>query len=140
MVCYQTRISVIAIVIGECTVLLLLKYYIMVCDVSFCFWSYCLIVYIHLGCINTQQWTTTPFLLWLPSSLVGVLCCTTKIWFYCLCDFVWFLFNSLYFFIHLPLINTQQLTTAPFNVTHVLSSRDLQTLRLYQGSADCGEG
>ena len=43
-------------------------------------------------------------------------------------------------YIYLPCINTQWQTTAPFNITHVLSSSDCQTPRLYQGSANhCGE-
>ena len=75
---YQTRVSVITIVICECTVLLLLKYGITVCDFLFGFWSYCLIFYIHLCCINIQQWATTPSSLLLPSSQVSVLCCPTK--------------------------------------------------------------
>ena len=42
-------------------------------------------------------------------------------------------------FIYLPCIITQRRTTAPLNITHVLSSRDRQTPRLYQGSEDsCG--
>ena len=49
----------------------------------FWFQSYCLIVCVHLRCINTQRWTTTPFSLWLPLSRVSVLCCTTKIRFNC---------------------------------------------------------
>ena len=44
-----------------------------------------------------------------------------------------FIYNA---FIYLPCINTQRQTTAPFDVTHVISSSDRQTPRLYQGSAD----
>ena len=40
-------------------------------------------------------------------------------------------------YIHLPCINTQQHTAEPFEITHFISSRDHQTSRLYQGSADC---
>ena len=36
-------------------------------------------------------------------------------------------------YIHIPCINTQQQTTATFDITHVISSRDLTTLRQYQG-------
>ena len=43
-------------------------------------------------------------------------------------------------YIHLTCINTQQRTTSPFDITYVISSSDRQTLRLYQGSADCCEG
>ena len=43
-------------------------------------------------------------------------------------------------YFHLLCINTLQRTTAPFNNTPVISSRDQQTIGLYQGSADCCEG
>ena len=43
-------------------------------------------------------------------------------------------------FIYLPCINTQQQTTATFYITHVISSSDHQTPRLYQGSANPCEG
>ena len=43
-------------------------------------------------------------------------------------------------YIHLPRINTQQQTTATFNITHAISSNDRQTPRLYQGSENCCEG
>ena len=55
LVRYHTSVSMMAIVIGECTVLLLLKYGIKVCAVLFGFLSYCLMVYIRLGFINTHQ-------------------------------------------------------------------------------------
>ena len=41
------------------------------------------------------------------------------------------------FYIRLPCIITQQQTTAPFDITHALSSSDRQNPRLYQESADC---
>ena len=44
------------------------------------------------------------------------------------------------FYIHLPYINTQRQTTATFDITHVISFSNLQTLTLYQGSADLCEG
>ena len=43
-------------------------------------------------------------------------------------------------FIYLPSINTQQQTTAPFDITHIISSSDRQRPRLYQGSAYYCEG
>ena len=33
-------------------------------------------------------------------------------------------------YIHLPCIKSKQLTTAPFNITHGLSSNDCKTMRL----------
>ena len=39
-------------------------------------------------------------------------------------------------YIHITCINTQWQTTAPFDITYVISSSDCQTPRLYQGSAD----
>ena len=62
MVCYQTCVSVIAIVTYKCTLFLLLKYGITFCAVSFGFWSYCLIVYINLHCINTAKNNNTIFI------------------------------------------------------------------------------
>ena len=42
-------------------------------------------------------------------------------------------------FIYLPCIITLRRTAAPLNITHILSSRERQTPRLYQGSEDsCG--
>ena len=43
------------------------------------------------------------------------------------------------FYIHLPSINTQRWTTAPFNTTDVISSSNRRTLILYQASDDCCE-
>ena len=43
-------------------------------------------------------------------------------------------------YIHLTYIITQWQTTAPLDITHIISSSDRQSPRLYQGSADCGEG
>ena len=63
---------------GEYTLLLLLKYGINICAVLFGFWSYILIVYIHLRWINTQQQAITPFSLLSPLSWMSVLCCTIK--------------------------------------------------------------
>ena len=41
--------------------------------------------------------------------------------------------------IRLPCINTQQTTTALFDITNVISYSNYQTPRLYKGSADCCE-
>ena len=43
-------------------------------------------------------------------------------------------------FIYLPCINTQQLTTAPLDITPVISYRDHRMPKLYQVSANCCEG
>ena len=43
-------------------------------------------------------------------------------------------------YIHLPCVNTQQITTEPFNITHVISCSDRQTTILCQGSIHCCEG
>ena len=43
-------------------------------------------------------------------------------------------------FIYLPCINTQQLTTAPLDITPVISYINHQTTVLYQNSADRCEG
>ena len=53
-----------------------------------------------------------------------------------------FSFYSTHFkvYIHLPCINTQQKTTAPFENTPVISSSDCLKTGLYQGSADRCEG
>ena len=56
---------------------LLQKCGIKVCAVLFGFCSSCLIVYIDWYFITTQQQTTTPLWLWLPSSQVNLLC-----WYY----------------------------------------------------------
>ena len=42
--------------------------------------------------------------------------------------------------IHLPCINTQRQTKAPFDITPVISSSDLRMTGLYQGSANSCEG
>ena len=57
--------------------------------ISFGFWSSCLIVYIHLLCINTQWITTTLFSLWSSLSGVILLC-----WYNTntVLRFVWFIF------------------------------------------------
>ena len=80
---------------GECTVLLLFKYGMTICAVLFDFWSYCLIIYIHIRFINLQRQRTTYISLWSLFSRVSLVCCTMKIQFYCFCDFFIFLFNSL---------------------------------------------
>ena len=77
MVRYQNHDSVIAIVTGECSVLVLQTYGIKVCAVLFGFWSSFLIIYSNLRCINTHRWTTTPIFLWSPLSEVSLLC-----WYY----------------------------------------------------------
>ena len=73
MVRCQTRVSVIAIGTGDCTIFLLQNIVVWFVLFFFGFWSSCLIIYIHLRCINTQIWTTTPFSLWLPLSPVSLL-------------------------------------------------------------------
>ena len=83
----NTIFFVIAIVTGECTMLILQKHGFKVCVISFNFYSTHYIVYIHQ-----------------------------------------------------PFIITQIQTTASFEITHVISSSDRQTPRLYQGLADFCEG
>ena len=51
-----------------------------------------------------------------------------------------FCFNHYKVYIHLPCINTQQQTTSSFDITHVISSINCQTSRLYQRSANHCEG
>ena len=51
---------VIAIVTSEFTLLILQKYSFRVCVILFGCYSTHFKVYIHLSCINTQQWTTSP--------------------------------------------------------------------------------
>ena len=125
---------------GKCIVFLLRKYGITVCGVLFCFWSYCLIVYIHLCCINRQRQTTTPFSSWFPLSRFGVPCCTTSIRFIvCVTsfDFSSFHYKVLSVYLASTHINKQQQT---FSSTHALSSKDRQMPRLYQVSDDPCEG
>ena len=135
----MTCVSVNTIFTGECIVFLLLKYGITVCAVSYGFWSYCLIVYNHLICINTQRRITTPFSSFLPSSPVSVICCATKIRFKACVISFHFYSNNNKVYIHLPCITTQRPKTSQFDITHALWYSDHQTTRLYQGSADCCE-
>ena len=53
-----------------------------------------------------------------------------------------FSFYSIHFkvCIHLPCINTQRQSRAPFDYTPVISSSNHQKTGLYQGSANCCEG
>ena len=51
----------IAIVTGECTILILRKYGFKVCAILFSFYSIHFKVYIYLSCINTQQIIIAPF-------------------------------------------------------------------------------
>ena len=51
----------IAIVTGEFTMLIILKYSFKVCVISFGFYLIHYKVYIYLPCLNTQQLTTAPF-------------------------------------------------------------------------------
>ena len=55
---------------------------------------------------------------------------------------IWFDFYSTHYkvFIHIPCIITQQQTTTPFNITHVISSCNLRTPILYQGLANHCKG
>ena len=71
---------------------------------------------------------------------MSVLCCTTKYGFIvCVISFVFY--STCYkVYIFLSCINTHRRTVVPFDITHVLSSSDRQTPRLYQVSADCCGG
>ena len=51
----------IAIVTGECNILILQKYGFKVCAISFSFYSIYFEVYIYSLCNNTQQRATSPF-------------------------------------------------------------------------------
>ena len=51
----------IAIVAGECTILILRKCGFKVCVILFCFYSINLEVFIYLPCINTQKRAIEPF-------------------------------------------------------------------------------
>ena len=89
MVPYQTRVSVVAIVTGECTILLLQQYIFKDCAVLSVFRSSCSKVNIHLLCINMQERTTTTFSLWSPSSRLRLIS-----WYYknTVLSFVWYRF------------------------------------------------
>ena len=122
MIHYQTHVSVIAIVTGESTILVLLKNGNKVCAVLFDFWSYCFIVYINLFCLNIQGQATTQFSLWLPLSRVSVIGCTTK-YDYKVCVVLFDFYSTQYkVYIHLPCIITQQRTKATLNSSHATSS------------------
>ena len=118
VVCYQTCVIVLSIVTNEYAILLLWKYGLKVCVVSFGFWSSFLKVYIYLCCINTHRQTTTPFYLWLQSSRVILIC-----WYYTntikVCVILLGFYSTQYkVYIHQPWINKQQWKTSPFNITH----------------------
>ena len=51
----------IAIITGEFNILILRKYSLKICAISFGFWASYLKVYIHLPWIKTQQWKTPSF-------------------------------------------------------------------------------
>ena len=57
----QHRVFLIAIVTGECTILILQKYSFKVCLISFSFYSIRFKVYIYLLFINTQRQAKAPF-------------------------------------------------------------------------------
>ena len=140
MVHNQTYVSLISIVIGECTVLLLLIYGIIVCAVLIDFWSYYLIFFIRLRFINSKKQTTTPFSSLWPLSRVIVLWCTTKYSFFvCVTSFD---FYSTHYkvYVHIPFFNTQKQKASPFNITRILLHSDRRMLILYQGSANHCEG
>ena len=106
MVPYQTRVSVVAIVTGECTILLLQQYIFKDCAVLSVFRSSCSKVNIHLLCINTKERTTTIFSSWSPSSRLRLLS-----WYYknTVSRFVWYRFvfiQSILTFISLYSIST----------------------------------
>ena len=140
MVCYQTCFFVISIVTNNCTVLLQQKYTLNVCVVSFGCWSSCLKVYIYLLCIHTSTNNNTIFCV--IDVITGdfyILILQKYSFKVCVISFG---FYSTHYkvYIHFPCINTQKLTTAQFNITDVISSRDRQTPRLYQGLAHCCDG
>ena len=134
LVCQQTCVLVIAIIMGECTFLLPQKYVLMVCAVSFGFWSSCLKVYIHLWCINqTATKNKTIFFViliftgefnMLILQKYGFKVCMTLI------DFIQLIIK----FISIYNEKTQRQTTSPFDITHFISSNDRQTPILYQVS------
>ena len=131
LVCYQTRITAIANITGESTILLILKYVIKICAVLFGFWTYSLIVYILLRYINAHRRETTPLSSLFPLSQASVLCCTTKYGFnVCVISFD---FYSTHYkvYIHVPYIIKQEGTTEPINSTHIISSIEHQTPKLF---------
>ena len=94
-------------------------------------------VYIHLLCINTQRQVffviviiTDDFTM-LILQKYGFKVCVISFGFYS---------NRYKVYIYITCINIQQQTTAPFDITHVISYSNHQTPRLYQGSADHCEG
>ena len=131
----------ISVITGEFTILIPRKYGWKICAISFWLWSSYLKVYIHLPCINTQRWTTTPifFVIAIVTDEFAILILQNYSFKVCV---IFFCFNSTRFkvYIHLPVINTQRQTTASFNITPLISSSEWQTTGLYQGSADCCDG
>ena len=141
MFCYQTLIFVIEIVTGECTVLLLQNYGIKFCAVLFGFWSSCLIVFIHFflhdhTAITNNTYYCVIAIVTFEHTMLILQKYSFKVF------VIRFDFYSTNYkvCIHLPCINTQRQTSEPFDITQVISSRNCQTLRLYQGSADNCEG
>ena len=57
-----------------------------------------------------------------------------------MCPFILFFSTHYKVYIHLTCIITQLWKTAPSDITHVISSSNRQTPRLYHGWADCCEG
>ena len=126
-----------AIFTDESTVLLLQKYVLKVCALSFVFWLWCLKVYIHLRWINTQLRKKHllnhyrhchGWVYYVDTTKYGFKVCV-----------ILFVFYSTHYkpYIHLHCINKQRLTTEPFGITHITLSSDCQTPKLYQGSANC---
>ena len=131
MVCYQTCISVFAIVTGECTVLLLQKYGFKVYSVSFCFRSF-YFDSLYPFLFNKHTEIENNYIFFLIAIVKGEFT-MLKVRKYCFK--VWvisFYFYSTHYkvYTHRPCINTHQRTTAPFDINYVISSSDCQTPRL----------
>ena len=118
MVRYQTRVFVIAIFTVKCTVLLLRKYGFKVCAKNNN-------TIFFVNAIVTGEFT----MLILPK--YGFKVCVILFGFYS---------THYKLYIHLLCIKKQGKTTAPFDITHVISSSNRQTPRLYQGLDNCCEG
>ena len=104
------------------------------------FWSYCLKFYIHLRCSNTHRRRTTPFfsVVSIVTGELNMLIILKYGFKVCVISFGFYLIHYKVY-IHLHCINTQWQKTAPFDITHIISSIKRQTPRLYQGSTYCCE-
>ena len=136
MVCYKTCISVITILTNECIVLLLCKYSFKVCVVSFGFDKIvCKFISICAAITHSDKQQHHFFVIAIVPGDFTMLMLQKYSFKVCV---VLFGFSSTRYkvYIHIPCINTHQLTILPFKIMHVILSSDLQTPRLYQGSAD----